>query len=83
VAASLVVSNPQPARFLVALLAARRRSGTGFAEAWTDAMRVALAGITSTAERELWMGAFRATMGAWRDAYERDGPPLRLIVLDD
>jgi hypothetical protein len=57
-------------------LAAARRAGTTFADAWPDALAAALLCVTDARERREWLRAIEQTAESWRDAYERR-PPRR------
>lgn len=72
---SYVVSNPQPARLLLTLLANSRRIGLTFEDAWPRAVQTATAGCRLD-ERQAWRAAFVQTEAAWEAAYLREGRQL-------
>jgi hypothetical protein len=63
---------------LCGLLAAARRDGREFDEAWFVAVSEALRGAS---ERSDWRAALEATEAAWRASYERaDATPVEKAV---
>ncbi len=55
-------------------LAAARRAGQGFEEAWPVALAAAVQ-AADPGERRGWPEAFRATMESWQGAWERRPAP--------
>jgi hypothetical protein len=63
-------------------LAAARRVGRPFAEAWPAAFAAATVSVGPAHEREQWRAALHATRVAWQAGYERcDAPDEQRAVL--
>lgn len=65
-----ILRSMTPAERLGRDLADARRRGEPFAEAWTVAVKHAIAGQRRD-ERTVWSAAFTETAEAWRAAWER------------
>lgn len=55
-------------------LAAARRAGTTFADAWPDALETALRAAAGKRDRAEWSRALAETAVTWQEAYERRAP---------
>lgn len=62
---------------LLQQLAAARREGQAFEQAWPAALAAALQTAETGRERTEWTEALRATLESWREAWERRSPPRR------
>jgi len=60
-----------PAAVLCEQLAATRRRGESFADAWPGALVEALAVVPTKSERAVWPDVLGGMMQTWRDAFER------------
>jgi hypothetical protein len=60
-----------PATVLVEQLAAARRRGESFADAWPDALAAALAAEPTRWERTEWRRVLGGMVETWREAFER------------
>jgi hypothetical protein len=68
-------------------LAAARRAGQAFEEAWDPALAAAVQAADTGRDRREWLEAFRGTLESWRGAFERRSAPrceraLRVVAED-
>jgi hypothetical protein len=64
-------ASMNPATVLVEQLAAARREGVTFEQAFPDAVAAALAVVQTKWERSEWASVLGGMVATWRDAFER------------